>query len=62
MFAGGPNVIRLGGITYYTGSIGNSQGTMPPSFDHIPDPKKVYDLVLKAQDDLTVRQHGYTPK
>jgi hypothetical protein len=34
---------------------------MPPAFDHIPDPKKVYDLVLKAQDDLTVRQHGYTP-
>lgn len=60
-FAGGPNLILVGGWTGYT-SKNNGQVTTPPVFDHIPDPKKVYDLVLEAQDDLTVRRHGYTPE
>jgi Bacterial PH domain len=61
-FAGGPNVAWLRGFTYNTGNTRNGQSSMPPFFDHIPDPKKVYDMVMKAQDDLTVRQHGYTPE
>jgi hypothetical protein len=60
-FGGSPDVARFGSVTVYTGSRGNSPGSMP-AFDHIADPKKAYDLVLKAQDDLTVRQHGYTPE
>jgi hypothetical protein len=61
-FAGGPDVAWLRGFTYNTGNTGNGQGNMPPFFDHIREPKKVYDLVMKAQDDLTVRQHGCTPE
>jgi hypothetical protein len=56
-----PGVVQPGGYTYYKGSMGSGQGTLP-AFDHIPGPKTVYDLVLKAQDDLMVRQHGYTPE
>lgn len=61
-FAGGPNVAWLRGFTYNTGNTGNGQGNMPPFFDHIHEPKKVYEMVMKAQDDLTVRQHNYTPE
>jgi hypothetical protein len=52
---------KLGGITYYSSTTGDSSSSLP-AFDHIGDPKKVYHLVLKAQEDLTVRQHGYTPE
>jgi hypothetical protein len=61
VFARGPNAARYSGFTYYATATGNSSNTIP-AFDHIADPKKVYDLVLEAQDDLTVRQHGYTPE
>jgi hypothetical protein len=60
-FAGGPNVAIFGSATIYTRSTRDGSSS-PPVFDHIADPKKVYDLVMKAQDDLTVRQHGYTPE
>jgi hypothetical protein len=61
VFAGGPAVTRFGGFTYYASRAGNSSNAIP-AFDHIHDPKKVYDMVLEAQDDLTVRQRGYTPE
>jgi hypothetical protein len=61
VFAGSPERAKFGGITYYSGTTGNSSSPLP-AFDHIGDPKKVYHLVLKAQEDLTVRQHGYTPE
>jgi hypothetical protein len=60
-FTGAPGATRFGSTTIYTGNAGNSANA-PPQFDHIPDPKKVYDMVMKAQDDLTVRQHGYVPE
>jgi len=60
VFAGGPEVARFGSATIYARSTGNGESP-PPRFDHIADPKRVYDRVMKAQDDLTVRQHGYAP-
>lgn len=45
---------------YYSSGV-NYNSTVP-SFDHIPDPKAVYDMVLEAQDDLKVRQRGYIPE
>jgi hypothetical protein len=58
-FAGGPDAARFGSAYIYSRSTGDGSSP-PPVFDHIPGPKNVYDLVMKAQDDLTVRQHGYT--
>jgi hypothetical protein len=60
-FTGGPDAAKFGSATIYARSTGNGANA-PPLFDHIADPKRVYDLILKAQDDLTVRQHGYTPE
>ena len=56
-FAGHLDAAQLGGIT-----IRSENSTALPSFEQVESPKKVYDLVLKAQDDLTVLQHGYTPE
>jgi hypothetical protein len=60
-FTGVPGMAMLGSATVYARSTGKGVNT-PPLFDHIVEPKKVYDMVMKAQDDLTVRQHGYTPQ
>jgi hypothetical protein len=56
-FAGDRNV-RMARVNYSMNGI--NYGV--PTFDHIQEPKRVYDLVLKAQDDLMVRQHGYVPE
>ncbi len=58
-FAGGPGAALFASAYIYSRS-SKDGSSPPPVFDHIPDPKKVYDMVMEAQDDLTVRQHGYT--
>jgi hypothetical protein len=59
MFSG-PMSTRMARGRYY--SSGSGYNSTIPAFDHIQDPKAVYDMALKAQDDLIVRQHGYTPQ
>jgi hypothetical protein len=59
MFSG-PRSTSMARGRYY--SSGVNYNSIVPSFDHIQNPKAVYDMILEAQDDLTVRQHGYTPK
>lgn len=59
MFHGQTGTMEARG-RYYV--FGMSQSSGVPSFDHIPEPRAVYDMILEAQDNLKVYRRGYTPK